>query len=139
MPLVRFDHQDGTQQLLIVALCFALVVGTLGAVLAPDHSVQIIGFATLGIMQFMALIQGIRAKQAARGAAEVGAANHENIKDIKHLVNGGYGAVLMTTYRALQRIADLTNTPEDRAAAALAKEQWLNHESRSDSATKEKP
>ena len=137
MPLIQLSPEDGTRQLLALGLIVALTTGVLGTVLAPDHAVQIIGFSTLGFTQLVILFQAQRAtakaqeaKDAANVGVEVGASTNEKVNNINSLVNGAHGKVLYTLHVALQRIAELTGKPDDKAEADLAKEQWLNHEAK---------
>lgn len=133
------NNDTTTQQLLVLAIAADIAVGVLGTVFAPDHTVQILGFTSVGLMQLINLFQSNRAAvkaQAAKDRAEVGIAvsksNNEKLVNINKLVNGAHGEVLRTLWHALQRIAELTRLPEDAAAASLAKEIWMNHEAKAD-------
>jgi len=126
---------------ILIALGFVVATGVIGSVFSPQNIVSILGFCGVVTVSLLGLVKSnetsVKVEEVKVDLAKNNATQEEKLGKIAEtgekvhtLVNSNMGVQLKLTLVALERVAALTNDPEDIKAAEQAKQLLYAHENK---------
>jgi len=124
---------------ILIALGFVVATGVIGSVFSPQNIVSILGFCGVVTVSLLGLVKSnetsVKVEEVKVDLAKNNEAQAEKLIKIEEtgekvhtLVNSNMGVQLTLTSVALERVASLTNDPQDIKAAEQAKQLLYAHE-----------